>query len=178
MIIRKATEENLEEVMTVERLAFGSDCEAQLVCKLLSDASAQPVVSLLAFENEHAVGHILFTKVKLTGGKSSPNAYILAPLAVVPKAQRKGIGGKLIESGLHALAELDAILVFVLGNPEYYTKHGFKPAGNLGFRAPFPIPDKNANAWMVRASKPGIIGNITGKVKCVDALNKQECWCE
>jgi predicted N-acetyltransferase YhbS len=27
---------------------------------------------------------------------------------------------------------------------EYYPRYGFKPAGNLGFDAPYPIPEKNA----------------------------------
>jgi len=34
-------------------------------------------------------------------------------------------------------------LVPVLGHPEYYSSYGFKPAGNLGFDAHYPIPEKN-----------------------------------
>ena len=48
------------------------------------------------------------------------------------------------------MAESGVELVFVLGHPDYYPRHGFKPAGALGFEAPYPIPDKNVNAWMVQ----------------------------
>jgi putative acetyltransferase len=69
-------------------------------------------------------------------------------------------------------------LVFVLGNPEYYPSFGFKPAGNLGFDEPYPIPEKNADAWMVQALRPGAIGTIGGKIICADKLNKPEYWRE
>ena len=66
---------------------------------------------------------------------------ILAPLAVVPDAQGQGIGGALIEHGLSLLQRSGVGLVFVLGHPGYYPRHGFEPAGRLGFDAPFPILD-------------------------------------
>ena len=53
------------DVLRIERLAFGHDREANLVRDLLSDASAKPVLSLLAFENDEAVGHILFSSARL-----------------------------------------------------------------------------------------------------------------
>ena len=178
MIIREATSCDLESVMTVERLAFGTDIEPELVRKLLNDSSAKPVVSLLAIEDGHAVGHILFTRAHLTECSFTPITYILAPLAVIPQAQNKGIGGKLIMKGLNFLSNLDVSLVFVLGHPIYYVKYGFKPAGYLGFDAPFPIPENNANAWMVQALKSGVIGKIHGKIKCAGTLNKPEYWRE
>lgn len=178
MIICEATSRDQESVLEVERQAFESDIEPELVQKLINDLSAQPVVSLLAVDNDQAVGHILFTRAQLTGSTSSLETYLLAPLAVIPEAQSKGIGGKLIKQGLEILADMDVSLVFVLGYPDYYTRHGFQTAGVLGFDAPFPIPGKNADAWMVQALKPGIIGTATGRVQCADALNKLEYWQE
>lgn len=178
MIIRETTSSDLDDVLAVESAAFGSDNEAELVRDLTDDPSAKPLVSLLAFEEGRAVGHILFTSARLAHSASSPAISILAPLAVVPGAQRKGIGGKLIESGLSILSKSDVKLVFVLGHPEYYPKYGFNPAGCQGFEAPYPIPDEHADAWMVQALKPGVIGNVQGKVKCADALNKPELWRE
>ena len=96
----------------------------------------------------------------------------------MPDYQKQGIGGKLIEYGLQVLSELMIDLVFVLGHPEYYSSYGFKPAGNLGFDAPFPIPEKNADAWMVKALRPGAIGTFGGKIICADKLYKPEYWRE
>ena len=177
MFIREALNLDLDNVLSIERAAFGSDEEANLVRDLIGDTIAKPIVSLLAIQDDRAVGHILFTKARL-----EPEAplliSILAPLAVVPDYQKQGIGGKLIEYGLQVLSELMIDLVFVLGHPEYYSSYGFKPAGNLGFDAPFPIPEKNADAWMVKALRPGAIGTFGGKIICADKLYKPEYWRE
>lgn len=176
MDIREALDSDLNDVLFVEREAFGQNNEAELVRKLLEAPTAKPLLSLLAFKSDRPVGHILFTKVRLTN--SSQKAAILAPLAVVPDCQKQGIGGKLIQEGLQLLSKSAVELVFVLGYPEYYSRHGFQPAGCLGFEAPYPIPEEQADAWMVRALSPGVIGSVHGKVICSDVLNKPEYWRE
>lgn len=176
--IREAVETDLNDVLQIERLAFGYEKEADLVRDLLHDFSAKPVLSLLAFQKNRALGHILFTTAKLSGSQGPASIVILAPLAIVPDAQKQGVGGKLIEKGLELLSKSRVDLVFVLGHPEYYPRYGFKPAGALGFEAPYPIPDVHANAWMVQALRLGVIGSVSGKVICADALNKPEHWRE
>ncbi|MEM9163741.1 MAG: N-acetyltransferase [Cyanobacteria bacterium P01_F01_bin.4] len=176
--IRAALESDLDDVLFVEQAAFGHDDEAELVRALLEDPSAQPVLSLLAFQDDLAVGHILFTTAHLTSPQTTISIALLAPLAVVPDAQQQGIGGQLIERGLQLLSTSGIDLVFVLGHPDYYPRHGFQPAGQLGFEAPYPIPAEHADAWMVQALRPDVIGTISGKVVCADALNKPEYWRE
>ena len=176
--IRGALETDLNDVLLIERLAFGYDKEAMLVRDLLHDPSAKPVLSLLAFKKDRAVGHILFTTARLFGTRDTASIVILAPLAIVPDAQKQGIGGRLIEQGLALLSKSGVDLVFVLGHPEYYPRYGFKPAGNLGFEAPYPIPNEHAGAWMVQALQSGVMGTVGGKVICADALNKPEHWRE
>ena len=63
MQIREAVETDLDDVLLVERLAFGYDKEANLVRELLHDSSAKPLLSLLAFKKDRAVGHILCAAV-------------------------------------------------------------------------------------------------------------------
>ena len=177
MFIREAEYTDLEDVLAVERAAFGYEKEAELVRDLLGDASAEPIISLLAYDGNKAVGHILFTRASLK--PEAPLAiHILAPLAVVPDYQRRGIGGKLIKKGMGLLSEMGVDLVFVLGHPEYYPRHGFRPVGNLGFAAPYPIPEKDSDAWMVQELRSGVIGRFKGQIVCADELNKPEHWRE
>ena len=180
--IKTAAEPDLPAVLHVETEAFGHDKEAKLVDGLLHDPTAEPLLSLLAYEDEEPVGHILFTKVRIVDGENSESttsAAILAPLAIVPSAQGKGVGGKLIEEGLRLLKERNVALVFVLGHPGYYPRHGFQPAGVLGFDAPYPIPEEHAGAcWMVQELCPGVVGGIRGRVVCADALDRPEHWRE
>ena len=178
MHIRKATEADLAHVLSVESAAFGYDKEAGLTRDLLKDPTALPALSLLAFEGDRAVGHILFTALGIEGGPSPAPMAILAPLAVIPEFQNTGVGGRLIEEGLRLLSESGVGLVFVLGHPGYYPRHGFRTAGRLGFEAPYPIPEKDADAWMVQELRPGLIGSFSGKLRCAEALDRPEHWRE
>ena len=103
---------------------------------------------------------------------------ILGPLAVMPDVQKQGIGGKLIQKGLEILSTSGVDLVFVLGHPTYYPRFGFKPAGELGFEPSYPIPEKNADAWMVQELRPGVIGSFSGRVICADSLDDPKYWRE
>jgi putative acetyltransferase len=177
VMIREASASDLSDVLYVEREAFGSVEVPNLVRDLLEDSSARPLLSMLAFEGDQAVGHILFTKAILDTDDSL-SISILAPLAVVPSRQKQGIGGKLIETGLKILKASGVELVFVLGHPEYYPRHGFSPAGIRGLHAPYPIPEKNAGAWMVQELRSGIIDRVKGAIMCADKMNEPQHWRE
>jgi putative acetyltransferase len=178
MKIREVKGLDFNDVLKVEKEAFGYDKEAILVKDLLSDPSAKPLYSLIALNNEIAVGHILFTSARLEGTPNGASMSLLAPLAVIPDFQKQGVGSMLIERGLQHLTNAGVDLVFVLGHPGYYPRYGFKPAGVQGFEAPYPIPEEHANAWMVQELRPGVIGSVSGKVICADMLNKPEHWRE
>ncbi len=177
MIIRKTTNADLNDILTVERAAFKRDIEANLTRDLLVDPSAKPRLSLIAIVDNQPAGHILYTKAHIV---NAPNIAVsfLAPLAVVPKYQRQGIGGSLIKQGLELQAKSGIDLVFVLGHPTYYPKYGFTPAAKYGFESTYPIPPEVADAWMVKALRPNIIGTVSGKVMGCDAMNRPENWRE
>jgi predicted N-acetyltransferase YhbS len=151
---------------------------AALISELLTDASAKPMLSLVALMNGRIIGHILFTNATVTGEGCTVPVAILGPLAILPEVQSQGLGGRLIQEGLAKLSESGVDLVFVLGHPSYYPRHGFSPAGTLGFEAPYPIPAERANAWMVQALRPGVVGRVRGRVTCADALNDPKHWRE
>jgi len=176
--IRETNDADLNDILHVEREAFNSNKEADLTRDLLADPSAKPLLSLMAYVENQPAGHILFTAGRLVNTSKKVTISFLAPLAVVPKCQKQGIGGALIKKGLELLSTASVDLVFVVGHPEYYPRHGFTPAGKLGFETPHPIPEKHADAWMVKALRQGVIGSVSGKVICCDALNKPELWRE
>jgi len=178
--IRNTTGADEPAVRQVHEAAFGSKAGktiADLAIALLHDPTAKPLISLLACDGPTAIGHVLFTSVRVSLSGPPPIAHVLAPLAVLPGRQREGTGSALVRKGLKGLADSGCRLVFVLGHPAYYPRFGFRPAGSLGFSAPYPIPEPN-NAWMVLELCPGAIGEGGGLVQCAEALDKPEHWRE
>jgi putative acetyltransferase len=176
--IRETKDADLEDILLVERKAFNSNKEADVAKDLLADPTAKPLLSLMAFIEDQPAGHILFTKARLLNSPREIAVSFLAPLAVVPTFQRQGVGDSLVKKGLELLFKSGFELVFVVGHPSYYPRHGFAPAGKLGFETPYPFPKIHANAWMVKALRPDVIGSVSGKVVCCDTLSKPALWRE
>jgi putative acetyltransferase len=174
--IVEARDCDLDAVVAVERAAFADEEVVTLVRDLVVDPSARPSLSLLAWDGERPIGHIMFTAARLEGASREVAVSILAPLAVVPDAQRTGVGAGLIAFGVERLRESGVDLVFVLGHPDYYPRHGFAPAFPHGLAAPYPIEPEDA--WMVRELHPGVVGSVRGTVECADAMAKPEYWRE
>jgi putative acetyltransferase len=179
--IRQSIQSDLQAISDLAMASFGNaegPVIVRLIGDLLTDATAQPVLSLVAIVNERIVGHVLFSKVRLEPPGQKVSAVLLAPLAVHPDFQSRGIGGQLVTEGLQRLSDSGVQLVFVLGHPAYYPRFGFAAAGVRGFEAPYPIPPQNAGAWMVRELHPGAIGSMRGQVICADALADPKYWRE
>jgi putative acetyltransferase len=121
----------LAAIRTVHQAAFGGEAEALLVERL--EQAGALVVSLAAVDGGRIVGHVAFSPVaiKQASGKIG-RALGLAPLAVLPAFQRRGIGARLVRAGLDRCRELGEKLVFVVGDPAYYRRFGFEAAAPLG----------------------------------------------
>jgi predicted N-acetyltransferase YhbS len=180
-MIRRTTDSDRAAIRDIHTDAFGEAQGqeiAELVIDLLDDETAKPLISLAAELDEKIVGHILFTRAMLKPEHRDISVRILAPLAVAREMQGDGVGGSLIMEGLKQLTASGVDLVFVLGHPGYYPKYGFRPAGALGFEAPYAIPSEHADAWMVQELRPGIIGNVQGAIQCAEVLDKPQHWRE
>jgi predicted N-acetyltransferase YhbS len=179
--IRKSTESERKEILNIHHQSFGKKkgpVIAKLVDDLLNDETAMPILSLVAVENNKLIGHILYTKAVVTQTEILISAQILAPLAILPEEQKKGIGEKLINEGLRLLKASGTELVFVLGHPTYYPRCGFIPAGEQGFEAPYPIPEEHAGAWMIQELNGDILVKNSGKIQCSKVLSEPQHWRE
>lgn len=179
--VRDATESDSQAIRDIILSAFGTEQGeeiADLVATLLTDPSAQPLLSLVAVADEKVVGHILFSNARIDGDTTQTRARIIAPLTVDPDYQNHGVGARLIRDGLTRAKAAGVDLVFVLGHPGYYPRHGFVTAGDQGFVAPYPIAPENRAAWMVQALTSNAIANAAGKVIVADTLDHPRHWQE
>ena len=179
--IRSTQKNELAAVRALALDAFGPEEGeeiAHLMNDLVTDVTAQPLLSLAATVDGRVIGHILFSRVELAGTCGGVSARLLAPLAVHPEFQSKGVGRRLVLAGMERLKQDGVGLVFVLGHPGYYPRFGFVEAGAHGLEAPYPILPENAEAWMVHALHPGLLGEVGGRVICADSLADPRYWQE
>jgi putative acetyltransferase len=126
--IRPETAADSAGIRAVLEAAFPTPVEAQLVDRLR--AAGKALVSLVAEEGGRVVGHVLFSPVTVESG--AEGGVGLAPLAVLPAYQRRGIGAALVTEGLRLCRDLGHAFVVLLGSPAYYGRFGFRRAGALG----------------------------------------------
>lgn len=168
MEIRQENNNDINEIYELNKLAFGQDNEAKLVDLLRSSEAFIPELSLVALLDNTIVGHILFTKITIVNyNQNQFSSLALAPMAVAPAYQQKGIGGSLIRAGLDKAGELGFTSVIVLGHEHYYPKFGFVPADKWNIKAPFDVP---ANAFMALELVESGLKNVNGTVKYPEAF--------
>lgn len=141
--------------------AFGRSDEARLVDKLRESESFEPYLCLVAEHSSVIVGHILFSHIALA---ADPDIEVLAlaPVAVYPAFQGRGIGSALIHEGLKRADERGEPLVVVLGHPGYYPRFGFVPASTMGILPPWPdVPDEAFMAKPLSAYRDDMRGMVT-----------------
>jgi len=166
MHIREEAPGEIESIYRVNEQAFETNAEARLVDLLRERRKA--VISLIAKVGEVIVGHILFSPVSIEPAAENWNALGLAPLAVIPRMQRQGIGGELIKAGLQCCQELGFEMVVVLGHPTYYPKFGFTKASDYGLANEYQADE----AFMVIELIPGVLKNYKGLVKYAPEFNE------
>ena len=139
--IRQEVKEDHKRVYEINKMAFGQENESKLIEKIRKGPNFVPELSLVAEKDNEIVGHILFSKIKIVG-ESEFETLALAPMAVIPKLQKQGIGGKLIKKGIEKAIELGFDSIIVLGHKDYYPKFGFQQASKWGIKSPFEVPDE------------------------------------
>jgi putative acetyltransferase len=111
--------------------AFVGPVEGELVERLR--AHGDLVLALVALDGERIVGYVAWPRLWIETPRDEYKAIALAPLAVDPAQQRRGIGSALTREGLTHLRALGESIVFVLGDTVYYRRFGFTVEAASGY---------------------------------------------
>jgi len=123
-------------------------------------ANAAPTISLIAVLANEVIGHILFSPVTITG--FSQLLFGLAPVAVTPTYQSRGIGSVLIETGLALCTQNGVAAVFVLGHADYYSRFGFTPGAAYDIKSEYETAPEN---FMLLEILPDSLSAVHGTVR-------------
>ncbi|MEM8559029.1 MAG: N-acetyltransferase [Bacteroidota bacterium] len=146
---------------------------AALSANLLAEATVPKTLTWVAETDGEIIGHVAFSPVTIGDGEPG-RGYILSPLAVHPGAQRQRLGTRLVETGLAYLAERGVAVVFVYGDPDYYSRFGFEATLAEGYAAPYPLA--YPFGWQARALAGSDALPSTGALTCVASLSDPALW--
>src|SRR5262249_17819848 len=115
---------------------------------------------LVAEKDEQVVGHILFSDLTIITKAGTVPALALAPMAVLPECQNRGIGSALVRRGLEVCKEQGHRIVAVLGHPHFYLRFGFSAQLASTLASPFG----GEESWMALELVPGALADVRGRV--------------
>jgi putative acetyltransferase len=146
-------------ILAVQRRAFGREEEAELVDRLIEGSI--PTISMVADLDGMIVGHVLLSEIE-----GPDRALALAPLGVDPEWRDFLIGTELTNRAI-ARARADGWhSIFVLGDPVYYGRFGFKADLARHVKTPWPGP-----AFQALELVAGAVGDYRGAVRYPDAFD-------
>jgi putative acetyltransferase len=156
--IRETAPHDEAAVKVLIDAAFSGSGEDELVAGLRKDGDV--VLELIAEATDGSIaGHILFSRLDVRAGTRSLKAVALAPLAVRPDFQRRGIGQALTRTGIDRCRKAHQDLAVVLGHPDYYARFDFSALLAKLLEAPYAGP-----SFMALELRPGALDGRKWKV--------------
>ena len=148
MIIRQEKKVDFHKVFELIKKAFEDEKlsdhkEHFLVQKLRQSNKFIPELSIVAEVESEIVGYLLLTPIIIKNSNREFQSLALAPVAVLPKFQNKGIGGMLIKKSHEVAKSLGFNSVILLGHQDYYPKFGYLPASQFQIEFPLEVPEEN-----------------------------------
>lgn len=119
--------------------AFGPNRLSLSSYRLREKCDDIPELSLLALQNEAAVGSIQYWPIRIG---DETDALLLGPLAVDPDLKGRGIGRALMAQTLDRAAARGDALVLLVGDLDYYAASGFTRVTGPGLIFPGPVDPK------------------------------------
>lgn len=111
---------------------------------------------------------------RLTYDQDDRAVFVLGPVAVATGNQRKGIGQWLLVHCLRALGNAGVDIALTYGDPNFYSKVGFKPITAAFAPAPFKL--KYPDGWLGQSLTSREMTPLQGFSRCVDALDDPVFW--
>ena len=158
LVIRPEVPDDRDAVRELVATAFDDEAIAVLLDDLRRSV-AWLDLSFVAELDGEVVGHVVYTRAWVDDVAEVVEVLVLSPLSISPLHASQGIGTALVLESIAQFGEREEPLLFLEGDPGFYSRLGFVTAGPLGLRSPSSrIP---ARAFQV-LPLPGRPGRVTG----------------
>ncbi len=143
-----------------------------LASGLLRETPAEDLYVFTALADNVLIGAIFFSRLRFDGDPRT--VFVLAPVAVKTDQQGQGVGQRLLSFGLEALRGEGVDIALTYGDPNYYSKVGFRQITETDVPAPFTL--NHPEGWLGQSLTDQPLGSVTGPSRCVAALNDPAFW--
>ena len=145
---------------------------SDLAVNLLIEKSSIKIISLVAIQDNEVIGHIAFSPV-FSMGSRYPGRFIRGRCRISPHYQKNKIGSSLVHYGLDTISNMGSYIIFVYGDPQYYSRFGF----NTDLAKNFPPQHslQHPEGWQA-LKLDSSIHSEGGTIKCVDSLDDPNLW--
>ena len=166
MIIRQATENDYDAIYDLVKIAFetakvSDGKEQDFVSELRNRESYLQELEFVAEEDEQLIAHVLLSKQIVEIAKENYTGVLVAPLCVEISRRGKGIGGAILIHAFEQAIKKGYTSAFLVGDPNYYGRFGFRQTGAFGIENVTQIPDE-----FVLAAElfPGALDRVQGTI--------------
>ncbi len=162
LTIRAEVPGDRDAIAEVVESAFGSPAEARLVERIRASPNFVPELSIVAELSGRVVGHVMISYVALHDRDAQRRIASLAPLAVAPDTQGRGIGAALVREVTGRADARGEPLVVLEGSPRYYGRFGFEHSVLHGIEITLPswAPPESAQVFRLGAYDPSLRGLV------------------
>jgi putative acetyltransferase len=162
--IRPATSGDRSGILAVvaDAFSFGGtrDAAEELAIVRATWEAAGDRMELVAEERGAVVGHLQAAPGRLDGTASAVVG--VAPVCVASSRHGRGIGTALITTLFDDAAASQVPLLVLLGDPAYYGRFGFEPAGPLGLHyAPAGVDNASFQARLLAGYDAALRGEFS-----------------
>ena len=155
IVVRPERPEDAEAIRQVVDAAFQQSAESILVDRLREDGDL--VLSLVAEEDGAIVGHVAFSRLYVEDDDRRVPAVALAPLSVERSHQGAGLGARLVADAHAILRGRGETLSVVLGDPDYYSRLGYRRDLAEGFDSAYQSEQLQAIALAGDPPRRGLL---------------------
>lgn len=147
MEIRVAVPEDFEEIYKLVKTAFltaqvSDGHEQEFVLELRQRKTYIPELELVMEDQGKLIGHVMLTKQVIHGKDKDSYGLLVAPLCVKKEYRCQKVGSTLMFEAIKRALKLGYMSLFLVGDPQYYHRFGFRSTVDFGIKNQSEIPDQ------------------------------------
>jgi putative acetyltransferase len=162
LVIRPEQPVDYAHIHTLLAKAFANESVAEMVALIRRSPHYIPDLALVGQLGDTVVGYVMQSHVRMDDDGRQYEVLCMAPVAVLPEYQKRGIGSQMVRTAIQAAEAHGALLIVLEGSPKYYPRFGFRYSVPYGITHDLPAwaPAEASMVYLLPTYDPRIKGRV------------------